>query len=114
MFPSNLDEFDASLFHSQNTAVADLFACGAHSDYQNAPRLANPVNDASDVAASFGRLGFLVKLVENTTFEVMRRGLLEFAEHAQAADRRRFRRQWRPESVRWPRSRQVDFLSEES
>jgi hypothetical protein len=57
-----------------------------NSDYQNAPRLANPANDASDVAAAFERLGFSVKLIKNGTFDVMRRGLLDFAQQAQGAD----------------------------
>jgi uncharacterized caspase-like protein len=57
-----------------------------NSDYQNAPRLANPANDASDVAAAFERLGFQVKLIKNGTFDVMRRGLLDFAQQAQGAD----------------------------
>src|SRR5215475_1517476 len=55
-------------------------------DYQNAPRLPNPVNDATDVAAAFGRLGFSVTLIKNATFDNMRRGLLDFAQRAQTAD----------------------------
>ena len=57
-----------------------------NSDYQNAPQLPNPANDASDVAAAFERLGFTVKLIRNGTFDVMRRGLLEFAQQTQGAD----------------------------
>jgi Caspase domain len=57
-----------------------------NSDYQNAPRLTNPVNDASDVAAAFERLGFSVRLIENGTYDTMRRGLRDFAEQAQGAD----------------------------
>ena len=34
-----------------------------NSDYRNAPHLSNPVNDASDVAAAFERLGFSVRLI---------------------------------------------------
>jgi uncharacterized caspase-like protein len=55
-------------------------------DYQNAPRLPNPVNDATDVAAAFGRLGFSVQLIKNGNFDAMRRGLLNFAQQAQGAD----------------------------
>src|SRR5262252_7246712 len=57
-----------------------------NADYQNAPRLPNPVNDASDVAAAFARLGFSVQLVKNGSFDVMRRALLSFAQQAPSAD----------------------------
>jgi caspase domain-containing protein len=57
-----------------------------NSDYQNAPRLTNPVNDASDVAAAFERLGFSVRLIKNGTYDTMRRGLRDFAEQTQGAD----------------------------
>jgi hypothetical protein len=68
-------------------AAAGRFALViGNSDYQNAPRLANPVNDARDVAAAFERLGFSVKLLGNGTFDAMRRALLEFAPQAQAAE----------------------------
>jgi hypothetical protein len=70
--------------HAQSAARIALIV--GNSDYQNAPRLANPVNDATDVAAAFTRLGFSVQLVKNGTFDVMRRGLLAFAQQAQAAD----------------------------
>ena len=57
-----------------------------NSDYRNAPRLPNPANDATDVAAAFERLGFSVKLITNGTFDTMRRGLLDFAQQANSAD----------------------------
>jgi hypothetical protein len=63
--------------------VALIFGNGA---YQNAPHLPNPVNDATDVAAAFGRLGFSVTLVKNGTFDSMRHALLDFAAQAQSAD----------------------------
>jgi hypothetical protein len=63
--------------------VALVFGNG---DYQNAPRLSNPINDATDLAAAFGRLGFSVQLIKNGTFDAMRRGLLNFAQQAQSAD----------------------------
>lgn len=55
-------------------------------EYQNAPRLPNPVNDAQDVAAAFERLGFSVKFISNGNFDVMRRAFLEFARKAPSAD----------------------------
>jgi Caspase domain len=63
--------------------VALIFGNG---DYQNAPRLPNPVNDATDVASAFERLGFSVTLVKNGTFDSMRRALLDFAQQAQSAN----------------------------
>ena len=72
-----------SLFLVASAGAAERVALiFGHSDYQNAPRLPNPVNDASDVAAAFERLGFSVRLIKNGTFDVMRRGLLGFAEQA--------------------------------
>jgi hypothetical protein len=68
-------------------AAAGRFALViGNGEYQNAPRLPNPVNDARDVAAAFERLGFSVKLLGNGTFDAMRRALLEFAPQAQAAE----------------------------
>jgi uncharacterized caspase-like protein len=55
-------------------------------DYQNAARLPNPVNDATDVAAAFWRLGFSVQLIKNGTFDTMRRGLRDFTLQARSAD----------------------------
>src|SRR5262249_38394900 len=57
-----------------------------NSAYQTAPELANPVNDANDVAASLRRLGFSVHLLNNATFEDMRKGLRDFSADAQQAD----------------------------
>jgi uncharacterized caspase-like protein len=63
--------------------VALIFGNG---DYQNAPRLPNPVNDATDVAAAFERLGFSVQLIKDGTFDAMRRSLLNFAQQTSTAD----------------------------
>ena len=57
-----------------------------NSAYQTAPALANPVNDATDVAVSLRRLGFSVRLLTNATFEDMRKGLRDFSAEAQQAD----------------------------
>lgn len=57
-----------------------------NADYKNAPHLTNPLNDATDVAAAFERLGFSVRLVRNGSFDAMRRALLDFAQQAQGAD----------------------------
>ena len=57
-----------------------------NSAYRNVPALPNPANDASDVAAAFRRLGFAVTLVQNGSFDDMRRGLLAFGQQAAGAD----------------------------
>jgi hypothetical protein len=57
-----------------------------NSDYRNAPRLPNPTNDATDVAAAFERLGFSVHRITNGSFDTMRRALLDFAQQTSGAD----------------------------
>ncbi len=78
--------------------LASLAAAPAHADgkrvaliignstYRNVPALPNPANDASDVAAAFRRLGFAVTLLQNGSFDDMRRGLLAFGQGAAGAD----------------------------
>jgi uncharacterized caspase-like protein len=76
-----------SLFLSVRADAAQRAALiFGNGDYQNAPRLPNPVNDATDVAAAFGRLGFSVQLIKNGTFDAMRRSLLNFAQRVPSAD----------------------------
>ena len=54
--------------------------------YAHAPALANPLNDAADVGAALGRLGFSVTRLENTGYAALRRGLLEFQRAASASE----------------------------
>jgi uncharacterized caspase-like protein len=54
--------------------------------YGNVPALPNPINDATDIAASFERLGFTVRRVVNGSFDDMRRALRDFAPLARQAD----------------------------
>jgi hypothetical protein len=76
-----------SFFLAANADAAERLALIiGNGDYQNAPRLPNPVNDATDVAAAFARLGFSVQLIKNGNFDVMRRALLTFAQQAPSAD----------------------------
>ena len=42
--------------------------------YEHAPGLANPLNDANDIGAALGRLGFKVTKLENADYDTMRRG----------------------------------------
>ena len=74
------------LINSQAEAAERVALIFGNSNYQNAPRLPNPINDATDVASAFERLGFSVTLVKNGTFDSMRRALLDFAQQAQSAD----------------------------
>src|SRR5579871_3224571 len=57
-----------------------------NSAYRNVPALPNPANDASDVAAAFKRLGFAVTLLQNGSFDDMRRALLAFGQSAAGAE----------------------------
>lgn len=68
---------------SAETKVALIIG---NSSYQNVSELPNPVHDASDVAAAFRRLGFSVRLVTDTSYDGMRRALLEFSQNARGAD----------------------------
>ena len=57
-----------------------------NSTYRNVPTLPNPANDAADVAAALNRLGFVVTLVTNASFDQMRRGLISLGRDAAGAD----------------------------
>jgi uncharacterized caspase-like protein len=53
--------------------------------YQQVKALSNPPSDASEVASSLERLGFLVRTLTNATFDEMRRALLNFGRQARGA-----------------------------
>ena len=57
-----------------------------NSNYRHVPFLANPSNDASDVADSFRRLGFSVTLLRDAAFEDMQEALRRFSAVARGAD----------------------------
>jgi hypothetical protein len=57
-----------------------------NSAYRNVPVLLNPGNDATDVAASLGRLGFRVYRVDDGTYDDMRRALRDFAQMTPGAE----------------------------
>ena len=54
--------------------------------YAHVPGLANPLNDAADIGAALGRLGFAVTRLENAGYAALRRGLLEFQRAASASE----------------------------
>ncbi len=47
-------------------------------DYKNAGSLANPLNDAADMAEELKKLGFVVTLVKNATLEKLKSAIDEF------------------------------------
>ena len=57
-----------------------------NASYAHAPALANPLNDAADIGAALGRLGFSVTRIENAGQLELRRGLQEFALAASASE----------------------------
>ena len=57
-----------------------------NASYAHAPALANPLNDAADIGAVLGRLGFSVTRLENAGYAALRRGLQEFARAASASE----------------------------
>ena len=63
--------------------VAFVVGIGA---YQNAPRLANPVNDARAVGEALRRLNFTVDEIYDADFRQLSRALREFGIKAQQAD----------------------------
>jgi uncharacterized caspase-like protein len=54
--------------------------------YQKAPALATPTNDAADMTALLGRLGFTVKTLTDARREDIERGLAEFGQEARGAE----------------------------
>ena len=54
--------------------------------YQHAPQLANPLNDAGNIGAALGRLGFEVTKLENAGKVALERGLLHFSRAASTAE----------------------------
>lgn len=55
-------------------------------NYQNAPKLANPANDAALIAASLKQVGFTVISVRDGDQQAMQKGLEEFGRKSQNAD----------------------------
>lgn len=57
-----------------------------NSDYEFAPSLTNPANDASDIAASLGRLDFEVTLLINQSDTQLRSAIRVFSKTARSSD----------------------------
>ena len=54
--------------------------------YDHVPALPNPRNDAADVGAALGRIGFAVTRLDNVGYAALRRGLQAFRRKASAAE----------------------------
>lgn len=54
--------------------------------YNHVSPLANPINDAEDMATTLTRLGFSVSRIDNAGYEAMRRALIEFGRRVRGAE----------------------------
>jgi uncharacterized caspase-like protein len=77
-----------SILHSVSSGHAQsrIALVIGNSTYRNVTPLPNTRNDATDIAASFQRLGFSVTTLHNGAFDDMRRALLQFGRDARGAD----------------------------
>jgi uncharacterized caspase-like protein len=82
-FIAALTGFAAPLASADGRRVALVIG---NSAYRNVPALPNPANDAGDVAAALNRLGFAVTIINNASFDEMRRGLIALGRDAAGAD----------------------------
>ena len=57
-----------------------------NAEYRHASRLANPLNDAADIGAALGRLGFKVTRLDNAGYDAMRKGLRAFTRAAATSE----------------------------
>ena len=57
-----------------------------NAEYQHAPMLANPTNDAASVAEAFRQLDFKIYLHRNLGLMELRRALADFSEAAEGAE----------------------------
>ncbi|HEY0851133.1 MAG TPA: caspase family protein [Bradyrhizobium sp.] len=69
------------------TAEERIALVVGNSAYLKVPPLANPVNDAADMAASLQRLGFTVKHTDNLDYKEFRLALIDFGNAAKTADK---------------------------
>jgi uncharacterized caspase-like protein len=66
------------VFMSSSTYASRLALVIGNGDYQHEPSLANPVNDATDIAAALKKLGFQVILKRNAKRRAMIRAVQDF------------------------------------
>ena len=75
-----------SIFAAPGLAAQRVALVIGNASYAHAPALANPLNDAADIGAALGRLGFAVTRLDNADQAALRRGLQEFALAASALE----------------------------
>ena len=75
-----------SVFAVEALAAPRVALVIGNAAYAHAPALANPLNDAQDVGAALGRLGFAITRLENAGYAALRRGLLEFQRAAASSE----------------------------
>ena len=75
-----------AMFPALGVAAPRVALVIGNAAYAHAPALANPLNDAADIGAVLGRLGFAVTRLENVGDAEMRRGLKEFTRAASASE----------------------------
>ena len=78
--------FSLQILSAQGWAGQRIALVIGNAAYQHAPGLANPLNDANDIGAALGRLGFKVTKLENAEYDGMRRGLKEFTRAAATSE----------------------------
>lgn len=71
---------------AQDPAQARVALVIGNGAYRSVPTLANPANDATDIAGSLVRLGFHVRQVRDASFDDMRKALLDFNRRARVAE----------------------------
>ncbi|MDE0035515.1 MAG: caspase family protein [Deltaproteobacteria bacterium] len=78
--------FSLQVLNAQVWAAQRVALVVGNAAYEHAPRLANPLNDASDIGAALVRLGFTVTKLDNADYDGMRRGLRAFTRAAATAE----------------------------
>ena len=76
----------ALAFAGQSVAAKRVALVIGNAAYEHASRLANPLNDAADIGAALGRLGFAVTRLDNAGYDAMRRGLKAFTRAAATSE----------------------------
>lgn len=76
--------FSSDTFATQTQQSVALII--GNSEYKHAPTLANPSNDASDLAETLSRLGFQVTLLLNQKDAHLREAIREFSKKSRKAD----------------------------
>ena len=74
-----------AVFASPALASSRVALVIGNSVYDHVPALPNPINDATDIGATLGRLGFAVTQLENVKYENLRQALRTFRREATAA-----------------------------